>query len=68
VGDDITGILNRINAISTNTNGTLVPPAFIYNMVGSIVNSSTVPNGVMMIKLINEILLEADKNFTYLGF
>lgn len=68
VGDDISGILNRINAISTNTNGTVVPPAFVYNTIGSVINSSTVPNGVMMIKLINEILLEADKNFTYLGF
>lgn len=68
LSDDVAGILNRITAISTVTNNVPVPPQFVYNTIGSIISSTTVPNGAMMIKLINEVLLEADKNFTFLGF
>lgn len=67
VNDEVNAILARITAISSIVNGVPVPPAFIYNTVGSIVSSSTVPSGADMINLINQILIEADKNFTYIG-
>jgi hypothetical protein len=65
--DDVAGIMNRISAMSPLVNGNKVTPSFITNIVGTDVTISSMPNGKMVVKVINDILSEADKVFTYMG-
>lgn len=68
VDDEITGIMNRISVISTVVNGNKVIPTFITNIVGTDVTPTSMPTGKMVVKLINDVLIEADKVFTWMGY
>lgn len=67
VDDEITGIMNRISAISPLVNGNKVVPTFVTNIIGTDVTPTSVPNGKMVMKVINDVLVEADRVFTWMG-
>jgi len=67
VDDEITGIMNRITAISPTVNGVKVVPSFVTNIIGTDVTPTSVPNGKMVLKVVNDILIEADKFFKWGG-
>lgn len=66
VGDTQQAAFTRLCAVSPITNGVYLFPAWARNIIGSDIVAENTPSGVMVVKVINDILKEADaflKNF-----
>lgn len=67
VGDTQQSAYNRLVAISPIQNGVYVWPSWVKNIMGTDIVPENTPNGAMVVKVINDVLKEADaffKNFS----